>query len=188
MKKIALGLVLATLAIPAAAEPESFTIDPNHTFPSWEVMHFGVSVQRGRFNKTTGKISIDPGAKAGSAEIVIDASTLDTGHPKLGEHLRGPDFFDVAKYPTLTFKGTAFTFDGEKVKSVAGDLTMRDVTKPVTLNAVTYNCGTHPAAKRKFCGGDFVATLKRSDWGLGKFAPAVADEVTLRVSLEAIKD
>ena len=188
MKRTAFALALAIFALPALAEPETFTIDPNHTFPGWEVMHFGVSVQRGRFNKTSGKISVDTAAKTGSAEIVIDASSLDTGHPRLGEHLRGPDFFDAAKYPTLTFKGTGFTFDGDKVKSVAGELTMRDVTRPVTLNAVTYNCGTHPAAKKKFCGGDFVAAVRRSDWGLGKFVPAVADEVTLRVSLEAIKD
>jgi polyisoprenoid-binding protein YceI len=188
VKKIALGLILASVALPAAAEPESFTIDPNHTYPSWEILHFGVSVQRGRFNKTTGKITIDPAAGTGTAEVVIDATTVDTGHPHVGERLRGADFFDVAKYPTLTFKGSHFAFEGDKVKSIGGELTMIGVSKPVTLNAVTYNCGTHPAAKKKFCGGDFVATIKRSDWGMSKFIPAVSDDLTLRINVEAIKD
>jgi len=188
MIRTALAVLALALALPAAAEPETFTIDPNHTFPSWEITHFGVSVQRGRFNKTSGKISMDTAAKTGTAEVIIDASSVDTGQPKLGEHLRGPDFFDVARFPSLAFKGTSFVFDGEKVKSVAGDLTLLGVTKPVTLNTVTFNCATHPAAKKKFCGGDFVATIKRSDWGLSKFVPMISDEVTLHVNLEAIKD
>jgi polyisoprenoid-binding protein YceI len=188
MRRIVFGVLIAAAAVPAAAEPETFTIDPNHTFPSFEVSHMGISVQRGRFNKTSGRITIDTSARAGSGEILIDATTIDTGHPKLGEHLRSADFFNVAKYPTIAFKATGFRFDADKVKSVTGDLTILGVSRPATLDAVTYNCAPHPLTKKKVCGGDFVATIKRSDYGMTKGIPAVSDEVTLRINVEAIKD
>ena len=188
MKPFAIALLLACAALCARAEPETFTIDPNHTFPTFEYTHLGVSVQRGRFSKTTGKITIDSAAKTGNVEAVIDATTVEAGPPRLVEHLRGPDFFDVAKYPTLTFKGSRFTFDGEKVKSVSGELTILGVTKPVTLNAVSFNCGQHPQNKKKICGGDFAVAIKRSDWGMSRFAPAVSDEIVLHIGVEAAKD
>ena len=187
MKRPALAALLAALALPAAAEPETFTIDPNHTFPSWEISHNGISVQRGRFNKTAGKIVVDTAAKTGSADVMIDVASVDTGHVKLGEHLRSADFFDVVKFPALSFKGTTFTFDGDKVKSVAGELTLLGVAKPVTLNAVTYNCA-QPPNKKKVCGGDFLAVIKRSDWGMTRSLASASDEVTLHISIEALKD
>ena len=186
MKQLALALLFAA-ALPAQAEPETFTIDPNHTFPTFEYTHFGVSVQRGRFGKTTGKVTVDTAAKTGSDEALIDATTVEAGPPKLAEHLRSADFFDVAKHPTAAFKGSAFTFDGDKVKSVAGELTILGVTKPVTLSAVAFNCGQNPQ-KRKICGGDFTTAIKRSDFGMTKFVPAVSDEVVLRIGVEAFKD
>ena len=188
MNRIVFAALAAAFAVPAAAEPETFTIDPNHTFPSFEVSHFGISVQRGRFNKTSGKITIDSSARTGSGEIVIDAATVDTGHVKLGEHLRSADFFNVEKYPTIAFKATGFAFDGDKVKSVTGDLTILGVSRRAVLNAVTYNCAPNPLTKKKVCGGDFVATVKRSEYGMTKGIPAVSDEVTLRINVEAIKD
>ena len=187
MKLLAIA-TLVTLALPAAAEVETYTIDPNHTFPAFEIGHFGYSIQRGRFNKTAGKATLDPSAHAGSVDIVIDAASIDTGHPKLQEELRKPDWFDVAQFPTLTFKGSQFTFDGDNVKSVTGELTMHGVTRPVTLNATQWRCAPHPYLKRKVCGGDFVATIKRSEFGMKKFLPNLADDVTLRINFEAIKD
>ena len=187
MKPLVAALFLAVAALPAQAEPETFTIDPNHTFPTFEYTHFGVSVQRGRFGKTTGKVTVDTAAKTGNVEAVIDATTVEAGPPRLAEHLRSADFFDVAKHPTAAFKGSAFTFDGDKVKSVAGELTILGVTKPVTLTAVAFNCGQNPQKKR-ICGGDFATTIKRSDFGMSKFVPAVSDEVVLRIGVEAFKD
>lgn len=182
------AVAAATLALPALAEPETYTIDPNHTFPSYEIGHMGISVQRGRFNKTSGKITIDTAARTGSAEVVIDAASIDTGHPRLGEHLRGEQYFNVAKFPNLVFKGNAFTFEGDKVKSVAGELTMLGVTRPLTLTANTFNCAPHPVTKKKVCGGDFTGTLKRSEFGMTRSIPSSPDEVTLHIGVEANKD
>jgi polyisoprenoid-binding protein YceI len=181
----ALASVLFT--VPAIAA-DSYSLDVRHTFPSFEVNHLGFSIQRGRFNKTSGKITLDLAGKKGTADIAIDAASIDTGLDKLEAHLRAEDFFNVAKYPTITFKSDKFTFEGDKVKSVSGNLTMLGVTRPVTLTAAYFHCAVHPMAKKPACGGDFVTTVKRSDFGMKYALPAVADEVTLRIQVEAFKD
>ena len=190
MKHAVLPAAIAALltALPAAAAPENYTIDSRHTFPSFEVGHLGYSFQRGRFNKTTGKIAVDTAARTGSAEVVIDTTSVSTGLDKLEEHLRAEDFLEVSKYPTMTFKSSSFTFDGDKVKSVAGDLTLRGVTRPVTLNATHFFCGPHPMNKKPMCGGEFVTNIKRSDFGMKYALPALADDVLLRINVEAVRD
>ena len=190
MKRIAFVPALAALltALPAAAEMETFTVDPAHTRPTYEVSHFGYSMQRGRFNKTSGKIMLDTAAKKGSADITIDAASVDSGVPKLDEHLKSEDFFNVAKNPQITFKSSDFTFDGDKVKSATGDLTMNGVTRPVTLTATVFQCAPNPMLKRKQCGADLVATVKRSDFGMKVYLPALGDEVTLRIPVESTQD
>ena len=187
MKSLVLAM-LAAIALPAAAEVERYTIDPNHTFPSFEIGHFTYSIQRGRFDKTTGKATLDPAAHTGSVDVVIDATSIDTGHPKLEEELRKEAWFNVARFPNIAFQGSQFTFDGDNVKSVAGELTMLGVSRPVTLEAALWHCAPHPFLKRKVCGGDFVAKIKRSDFGMKKFLANLADDVTLHINFEAIKD
>jgi polyisoprenoid-binding protein YceI len=175
-------------ALPAAAELESFTLDPDHTYPGYEIGHFGYSFQRGRFNKTTGRISLDTAAKQGSADIAIDTSSVDTGHAKLTEHLRSEDFFDTAKYPQMTFKSNRFTFEGDNLKTASGDLTIHGVTKPVTFRVDHFFCAPHPMLKKKICGAELTTTIKRSDFGMKYALPVLADDVLLRVNVEAIKD
>lgn len=190
MKRPAFVAAFAALmtALPAAAQVETYTIDSRHTFPSFEVMHFGMSLQRGTFTKTSGKISVDKAARTGSVDVTIDAASVSTGEAKLADHLRNQDFFNVAAHPNVTFKGTKFNFDGDKVKSVDGELTMLGVTKPVTLTAQHFNCGNHPMNKKAMCGAEFTTTIKRTEWGMKYAVPAVADDVLLRINVEAFKD
>jgi polyisoprenoid-binding protein YceI len=188
--KAATLAAIATLAtaLPAFAELETYTVDPMHTKPTYEVSHLGYSMQRGRFNKASGKITLDTAAKKGSADITIETASIDSGVPKLDEHLRGEDFFNAAKNPQVTFKSSSFTFDGDKVKSASGDLTMNGITKPVTLTANMFSCGPHPMTKKKQCGADLTTTVKRSEWGMKYALPVLGDDVTLRIPVEAMKD
>jgi polyisoprenoid-binding protein YceI len=190
MKRLVFPAALAAMltTLPAAAEIESYTVDPNHTFPAFEIGHFGYSFQRGRFNKTSGKITLDSARKMGSADIAIDTASVSTGHEKLEQHLRSEDFFNSTKYPQMTFKSSSLAFEGDKVASASGDLTLLGVTKPVTFKVDYFFCAPHPMTKKKVCGADLTATIKRSDYGMKTYLPVVADDVLLRVNVEAIKD
>lgn len=190
MKRIIFPAAFAALltALPAAAELETYTVDPRHTFPTYEVSHFGYSMQRGRFNKTSGRITLDEAARTCSADIAIDTASVSSGVDKLDEHLRSEDFLNAAKNPQITFKSSNCAFDGPKVKSATGDLTINGVTRPATLTANMFHCAPHPMNKRKVCGADLQITLKRSDFGVKYALPALGDEVTLRINVEAVKD
>lgn len=191
MKKIAASVALTigalAAALPAVAAPENYVIDPGHTFPSFEVNHLGFSTHRGRFNKTDGKITLDTAAKSGTVEITIDANSVDTGGEKLDKHLKAEDFFNVAKFPTLTFKGTKFTFDGDKPVAVEGDFTLLGVTKPVKLAINNFKCGPHPFNKKPICGAEVTGTIKRSEFGMKYGVPAVGDDIKLLIQVEAVK-
>ncbi len=187
MKKTLFAILAATVAAPALAA-ESYTVDPRHTFPSFEVNHLGFSTQRGRFNKTSGRIVLDRQAKSGSVDIVIEAASVDSGLDKLEEHMRGEDFFNVEKFPTLAFKSRAVKFSGDKPSAVEGDFTLLGVTRPVTLTITAFNCGVHPINKKDVCGADAMAVIKRSEFGMTKYVPGVSDEVKLFIQVEAFKD
>jgi polyisoprenoid-binding protein YceI len=187
MKRLILAAA-ALAALPALAEVESYNIDPKHTFPAYEIGHFGYSFQRGRFDKTQGRIQIDTAAKTGSVEVAIDTASVSSGVPNLDEHLRGEDFFDSQKFPKMTFKSTDFTFDGDRLRQARGTLTINGITKPVTLEVTFFKCGLNPMLMRKVCGADMTANIKRSDFGIKYALPMLADEVLLRVNVEAIKD
>ena len=185
MKGFALAATLAAAALPALGDVETYNIDPKHTFPQYEVGHLGYSFQRGRFNKTEGKITMDPAAKSGSAEVRIDAASVSSGVDKLDEHLKSPDFFDAAKFPTATFKSTKVEAAGDNKLKVSGDLTIHGVTKPVVLDVTINKIGQHPMAKVASAGFDASVTLLRSDFGVGNYAPAVSDQVKLQITMEA---
>jgi polyisoprenoid-binding protein YceI len=184
---------LVTLAVStlvagtAVAAPETYEIDSRHTFPSFEVNHLGFSTQRGRFNITTGTVVLDKAARKASADVSIDVRSVDTGLDKLEAHLVAEDFFDAAKFPTITFKSTNSHFKGDKLVGLDGNLTMRGVTKPVKLKVTAFHCGQNPMVKKDACGADAVATVKRSDFGISYAIPAVGDEVKLLIQLEAHK-
>lgn len=187
MKKIITSAIFAAIATSAFAAPEVYTIDPSHTLPSFEINHLGYSTQRGSFDKTNGTITLDMEKKSGTADIKIDTTSLRTGWEKRDAHLKTEDFFNTEKFPTMTFKGTDFKFNGDKLASVGGQLTLLGVSKPVTLQITGFKCAPHPMSKKPACGADAVTTIKRSDFGMTAYVPAVSDEVTLRIQIEASK-
>ena len=184
----AVALALAITAGRAAAQ-ETYTIDPVHSQPIFEARHMGFSQQRGSFGKSTGKITLDRAAKKGTVEVVIDTTSIRTYDPRLDEQMKSENFFNVAKYPTLTFKGNNVVFDGDRVVQVDGDLTMLGVTKPVTLKVANFVCGEHPSNKRPMCGAEATATIMRSDWGMKYALPkSVSDEIKLIIPIEAYRE
>ncbi len=182
----ALALVAAA-AMPALAAPETYAIDGGHTFPRFSYNHFGMSTQLSRFNKTTGTVVLDKAAKAGSVEVLIDMKSVDTGFTVFNGHIQGEDFLDTAKFPTASFKSTKVVFDGDKPAAIEGNLTIKDVTKPVTLKVTNFVNMAHPMLKKDAIGADATVVVKRTEFNAGKYAPNVGDDVTITVSLEAIK-
>ncbi len=185
------GLVFLGAAISLAGSvfaADHYTFDPSHTFPRFEINHFGFSTHRGQFNKTAGKLVLDRAAKTGSIEITVQTASIGTGDAKLEEHLRSPDFFNVEKFPVMTFKSKTLKFNGDVPSSAEGELTLLGVTKPLTLTITQVKCGPHPMTKKEDCGAEVTSTLKRSDFGMKTYLPAVGDEVTLRIQVEAWKD
>jgi polyisoprenoid-binding protein YceI len=183
--KFALACLLA--AGTASAFAQTYNIEPNHTYPSFEADHMGISVWRGKFTKTSGTVVLDRAAKNGTVDIAIDANSLDFGHAKMNEHAKSADMFNVEKFPTITYKGKSIKFKGDTPVAVEGDLTLLGVTKPVTLAINSFKCIPHPMLKREVCGADATAQFKRTDFGLNYGTPMFAPEVKLAIQVEALK-
>lgn len=189
MTRLTSVLALAgALAAPAIAAPETYVLDGAHTFPRFSYSHLGYSIQMSRFNKTSGKITFDKEAKSGAVDIVIDAKSVDTGNATFDEHIQGEDFLDTAKYPTATFKSTRVIFSGDKPSHIEGLLTLKGVTRPVTLTVNSFLAQFHPMLKRDAIGANATVTVKRSDFNAGKYAPFVGDDVRIDIAVEAIKE
>lgn len=188
MKLAASALALAFAATAAQAAPENFVIDPTHTAPRFEYSHFGYSQQVHRFDKTSGTIVIDRAAKTGAVDVSIDAKSVNTGYALFNQHIQGEDFFDTARFPAIGFKSTAVKFDGDKPVAVEGNLTIKGVTRPVTLAVTHFHAMPHPMLKKDAIGANAAARIKRSDFNMGKHAPYVSDEVTLSIAVEAVRE
>ncbi|MCC2595570.1 YceI family protein [Pusillimonas sp. MFBS29] len=187
MKTTLVAAAFATLlAGQAMSAPQTYSVDPTHTFPRFSYNHMGMSKQILRFNKTSGTVVLDQEAKEAKVDITIDMTSIDTGFEMFDGHIQGADFLDTAKYPTATFKSTKVNFEGDKPVSVEGDLTIKDVTKPVTLTITSFYKGPHPMLKKDAIGANATAVIKRTEFNAGKFAPGVGDEVTLDIALEAV--
>lgn len=184
-----LTLGLAVVADPAVAE-DVYNIDPIHSQPMYEIQHMkGISVQHGSFGKLTGKVTLDRAAKKGTIDVTIDTSTVRSHDARLDNILKGEDYFNVAKYPTMTFKSSDLKFDGDNIVGAEGELTMIGVTKPVTLKMTHFTCGENPFNKKPVCGGEATATIKRSDWGMKTGIPVSSgDDVKLILPIEAYKE
>ncbi len=182
------ALLLASLATPALALPATYTPDPSHTYAYFEVGHLGYSIQRGRFDKLGGKIRLDGASQQGVIDIMIDAASISTGFPKRDEALRGEEFFNVARFPTLVYRSTTLKFVGERPISATGTLTLLGVTKPVELKISQFYCAPHPMMKKDMCGAEASASIKRSEFGMNRYMPGIGDEIRISVQIEAFKD
>ena len=191
LKKIP-SLLAAVAALAAAgtafAEPATYALDPNHTFVTFEIAHFNTSTNRGRFDKKEGTVTIDRAAKTGKLDVTLDTTSLNTGVPQFTKHLGSDEILDTAKYPTAEFHGDKFTFNGDKVTEIAGNLTLHGKTAPVTLKALNYNCYQSPMLKREVCGGDFETTINRSQFGVTYGSNyGFPDAVHLVIQVEGVK-
>lgn len=194
MKKTVFATAMAaafTLSAGVQAAPVTFKADPTHTFVTYETIHKGMSTNRGRFEKTEATITLDRAKKTGSVDVRIKADSVETGVDALDEHLEGEDFFNVKKFPEVTFKGDKFTFDAKgNVKTVTGQLTMVGKSQPVTLTAERFTCAANPVSKLETCGGDFVTTIKRDKWGMNYALqyPGMSPDVRLLIQIEAVQE
>ena len=167
MNRIVLASMAALVGASALAAPVTYNLDPSHTYPSFEADHMGgLSVWRGKFTATSGKVVYDKAAKSGSLDVTVDMSSVDFGMPKLNEHAKSAEIFDVAKYPTATFSGKFTKFNGDSPAEAQGTLTMHGVTKPLTLTINSFLCKPNPMNKKEVCGADASATFNRADFGV----------------------
>lgn len=181
------ALVLTMIASAALAAPETYVLDGSHTYPRFSYSHLGFSTQLSRFNTTTGKVVFDKAAKTGSVDVEIDAKSVDTGSTLFNQHIQGEDFLDTAKFPKAIFKSTNVVFEGEKPVKIEGNLTIKGVTKPVTLTVTSFQAMPHPMQKKDAIGANAYTFIKRSEFNAGKYAPNVGDEVRIDIAIEAIK-
>lgn len=167
---------------------ERYNIDPQHTFATFEYNHFGLSMQHGRFDGTSGFIEFDQTTETGEIMIEIDATSINTGVGLFDKSLRSSDFFDAEKYPKIRFTSSRLIFDGDNLKQVEGELTIKDITRAVTLELTHFNCRFMLVYGKRTCGANGFVKILRSDYRMGRYAPFVGDEVTLYISVEAIKE
>ncbi len=183
-----LAVAAATAMTAGAAQAANYAIDPTHTFVTFEISHFGATTNRARFDKKQGTVEFDRAAKTGKVDISIDATSVNSGTPAFDKHLQSPDLFDAAKHPTIKFVSDKFSFNGDKVSEVTGQLTLLGKTAPVTLKATQFNCYDSPMLKREVCGGDFETTIDRTQWGMNYGVEwGFPKNVRLVVQIEAVK-
>jgi polyisoprenoid-binding protein YceI len=184
MKSLLAALSLLVCAGTAYAAPVTYTIDPNHTYPSFAADHMGgMSVWRGKFNSSSGTVIYDAAAHSGEVDITVDTASIDSGLEKLNVHARSPELFDVTKYPTATYKGKFSKFNGDAPAEVAGELTLHGVTKPLKLTINSFMCKPNPTTKKEFCGADVSASLNRADFGID-FGAAFGFKMDVQLAIQ----
>jgi polyisoprenoid-binding protein YceI len=188
MKIVLPAAILSLAAGAASADPVTYQVDPGHTYPSFAADHFGgMSVWRGKFDTSSGTIVYDKDKGAGTVDITVDTGSIDFGHAKLNEHAKSPDMFDVAKYPTATYKGTLAGFKNGVPTEVQGSFTLHGVTKPLTLKIDSFKCMVYPMDKKEHCGADATASFNRADFGMNfgdKYGFNM--DVKLQIQVEAV--
>jgi len=188
MKSAIFAAALLATAMGAQAETATYAIDPTHTYATFEIGHFATSTNRGRFDKKEGTVQLDRAGKTGKVEITLDVGSVNSGYAAFDKHLKSAEILNAEANPTAKFVGSKFSYNGDKVSAIEGTLTLNGKTNPLTLKAKNFNCYMNPMVKREVCGGDFEATVVRSqydikyglDWGF-------SDAVNLIIQVEAVK-
>lgn len=182
------ALLCAAALIAGPALAANYQIDPDHTFAAFEIGHFGTSTNRAQFEKTTGTVSFDRAARTGQVDVHIDTHSVHSGTPGFDKHLQSEDLFDADRFPEMRFVSDRFEFKGDQVTQVHGQLTLLGKTHPVSLNATQFNCYESPMLKSQVCGGDFSATIDRTQWGMDAFVKiGMPKEVRLQIQIEAAR-
>jgi polyisoprenoid-binding protein YceI len=188
IRRLSLALALAAAATPALAA--TYTLDPMHTQVVFGWNHFGFSNPSGQFGDVRGTLQFDPAAPTrGSVDVTVALASVNTNVPKLDEHLATADFFDASKYPTATFKSTRVEpgSDASHLK-VTGDLTLHGQTHPIVLDVTINKVGEHPMRKTPAAGFDATTTIRRSEFGITKYVPAVSDDIRVHITSEAFEE
>ncbi|WP_335950086.1 YceI family protein [Acinetobacter bereziniae] len=185
-KALTLSLAVASVATFSVAKPVDYKIDPTHTATVFTLNHFGFSTPSANFSDIQGTISVDNAKPADSSvNVTIPLASLNTNVKALDEHLKTPDFFDAEKYPNITFKSTKVQALGKNKYKITGNLTVKDVTKPVVLDAVLNKQGVHPMTKAQSIGFNATTSFNRSAFGVGAYVPNVGDKITVNITTEA---
>jgi polyisoprenoid-binding protein YceI len=187
MKRFAALTVLVVFAAAAQAAPETYVIDASQTSSLFSYRTLGVSSMTHRFEKISGRMVFDPATRTGSADVTIDATSVNTGKASLNARIQNEDFFDTANHPAITFRSSRMTLDSEQ-SSLAGYLTIKGVTRPVTLAISNFQCTQDPTFKVDACGARATVTVKRSDFNMGKYALLISDDITLNLAFRAVKE
>ncbi len=184
-----LGAAAAVTAFAASAAPVTYQLDPNHTYPSFEADHFGgLSVWRGKFDSSSGRVVLDREGHTGTVQVVIDAASIDFGNHALNEHAKAADMFDVARFPTATYTGRLVAFHGEVPTAVQGSLTLHGVTRPLVLIIRQFKCIMNPLIKKQVCGADAEGTFNRAQFGVNAGQAYGFDmTVRLRIQVEGVR-
>jgi len=184
----ALALAAALYALPSLAEPAVYRIDPARTRAEFTVEHLGVFHAQGRFPNVSGRLLFDAAAHAGSVDLEIPVSSVATGWDARDDFIRGARMFDASQYPRMRFRSTRFTFEGERLVRVDGDLTLRDVTRPVSLTVRRLDCGRGTDDKQEGCAAEAAGLIRRREFAMDAWWPIIGDEVELRFHLTAVRE
>jgi len=188
MNRLRPAFALLTLSValsaPAWAAPITYIPNADHTFARFSYDHLGFSTQESRFDKVTGTVTFDPAAKTGAVDIVIDTKAVNTGSEKFNGNIQGPEIFDTSQFPTATFKSTSVKFDGDRPVSIVGELTLKGITKPVTLTVTSFKHAPN-MMKKDSIGANATTVISRSDFQMVKYVPLIGDDVTVTIAIEA---
>jgi polyisoprenoid-binding protein YceI len=186
MKCLAAMTLIAVYAASAQAEPETYVINSSLTSSQFSFNYLGMATQTHKFEKTSGRIVLDRATNTGMADVTVDATSVNTGHAMLNQQIQSADFFDTANHPAITFKSNKMSLNGDQL-NLSGDLTIKGVTKPISLTFSAFQCQPHPVLKVETCGANATVTVKRSDFNMGKYAFIAGNNVTLNLAIGAIK-